>query len=263
MGRKLGQHFLINRSAIKKIVASLSLGHGDHVIEIGPGTGALTVPLAKRCARIGCTVTAVEKDEGLVEEVRGRRYEVGMVIEVVRADILSYLTSSLVLRTSPYKLVGNIPYYLTGSLLRLMSDAPRKPAIAVITIQQEVAERLCAQTPRMNLLAAATQVWAKPKILMRLAPADFDPPPKVASAIVSLTPHQRQLEEGERLRYYALIKRMFKQPRKTIVNNLRAGKTPTEDIKTVLLAHGLSGSERPQDLSVEILRALSEDVSSF
>ncbi|MEK9170666.1 MAG: rRNA adenine N-6-methyltransferase family protein, partial [Patescibacteria group bacterium] len=123
MFKKLGQHFLINKSAINKIVSALNLQPNETIIEIGPGKGALTFPLIKECEKIGCKIIAVEKDPTLAErfKVQGSRKN----FEVIEGDILKILKtipSTYNLTPYTYKLIGNIPYYITGKLLRLIGE---------------------------------------------------------------------------------------------------------------------------------------------
>ncbi len=253
----LGQHFLQNPRAIKNIIASLDLANGERVIEIGPGKGALTLPLAIACKKIGCSIIAIEKDPALVNQLTS---ELGSLedIQVVHADALKelpHLIDRLIDEPATYKLVGNIPYYITGKLLRIISELPKKPRRTVLMIQREVAERIMAAPPRMNLLAAAVQVWATPQLIMSLTPGDFSPPPEVHSAVISLTTNPAQLAEDELQNYYSCIRTLFKQPRKTILNNLRAGypRRTAHDIKNVLLRHGFPENARPQDISLPVL----------
>ena len=269
---RLGQHFLINRAAIKKIVAALSLESGDHVIEIGPGKGALTYPLAKRCAEIGCTLVAIEKDRELAAALTARfsknpatRIETGDAREILPQLVwkLSAGGGSAFggeIGNPPagragWKLVGNIPYSITGALLRVVSELEHKPTVAVLTIQREVAQRIVAQPPRMNLLAAITQTWAVPKIIAALKPTDFIPPPTVDSAVITLTPRTGAPALREAQQRYALFKILFKQPRKTVFNNLRAA-LGAETARRILGKHSISGTARPQDLDLSTLTAL-------
>src|SRR3989344_383441 len=128
MSEKLGQHYLINKVAGRKIVDALELESGDVVIEIGPGRGALTFLLAKECAKIGCQIVAIEKDKRLVEILRNTVEIHGNKVEIIHGDVLKILPN-LTSRFSPltsYKLVGNIPYYITGRLLRILSELKEK-----------------------------------------------------------------------------------------------------------------------------------------
>ncbi len=260
MFKKLGQHFLVNRAAIRAIVRAVDPQPGETIIEIGPGHGELTLPLARKCAAAGSRLAAIERDAALAEQMAKRKEQ----IEIMEGDVLRLLPQitsfwkleigNWKLEIGNWKLVGNIPYYLTGRLLRVIAELPRKPSRIVFTLQREVAERLCAQPPAMNLLAAAAQIWAEPRILRHLAPADFRPQPKVESAVVQLESRIMSHESRNLKQYYALIKIIFKQPRQTIANNLARGlKLPKENIRTKLAPLGVSGNERPQELSIATL----------
>lgn len=243
--KKLGQHFLVNQSAIKKIIAALDLKPADTIIEIGPGKGALTLPLAEKCQNpnFKCQIIAIEKDRQLVESIK---YKVlSMNGEIIQGDALKVLPKI----HTEYKLVGNIPYYITGKLLRILSELRNKPSLTVLTIQKEVAERICAKPPQMNLLAAAVQFWAEPRIIAALKSSDFNPPPKVDSAIIKLSPKTITLDPK---RYYPLIKIIFKQPRKTLLNNLSEGLKITKiDTLNRLKKLGFNEQTRAQELNLE------------
>lgn len=253
MSEYLGQHFLKNKAAIKKIVAALNLRGGETVIEIGPGKGALTLPVLHECNRIGAKFIAIEKDRelaiGLYKNNPDLKLEFGDALEILPAVAKN-------LRN--YKIVGNIPYYITGKLLRTISELENKPEITVLMIQKEVAERASAKQGDTNLLSAATQIWAEPKILFSLAPEDFDPPPKVHSAVIKLESLNQKLEPEITGNYYKLIHIIFKQPRKTLYNNLRDGLDfPVDKIKNALDDLKIDLKSRPQDLSVEQILSLS------
>ncbi len=260
--KRLGQHFLINRLAAKKIIDALDLQAGEMIIEIGPGRGALTIPLVRACKAIGCRILALEKDKTLATFLRDRSpiSRDREIVEIFTGDalkILPSLTSHLPPLTS-FKLVGNIPYYITGRLLRILSELENKPRLTVLTIQKEVAERITAKPPKMNLLSAITQFWAEPEIIARLKPADFSPRPKVASAIIKLTSRSTSNLQPLNSNFYRFVKILFKQPRKTVLNNLKAGlKISPEAVIKILKRQGLTGKERPQDLSLKMLTVLA------
>ncbi len=262
---KLGQHFLINQAAIHKIIAALELKINETIIEIGPGRGALTMPLIEKCRSLACKIIAIEKDQRLANELTNKLVNKESLIEVVRGDALKLLPN-LIINYQPqdtnYKIVGNIPYYITGILLRVLSELNPKPRKIVLTIQREVAQRLVAKPPKMNLLAAITQFWSQPEIINYLKPTDFEPPPKVTSAIILLTPNHDFGADPQN--YYAFAKILFKQPRKTILNNLKSGtvKKP-ETILELLKKYGLTGHERPQNLSLAQIKGLSSDWPKF
>lgn len=271
MSVKLGQHFLRNRMAIKKIVASLELRGGETLIEIGPGEGALTFPLLHECRKIGAKFITIEKDRELAVKI----FQADPEIKIEEGDALEVLPE-LAKHLHDYKIVGNIPYYITGKLLRTISELENKPLLTVLMIQKEVAERICAQSKGMNpvrgregsqrasasngmnLLAAATQIWAEPKILFSLAPEDFDPPPDVKSAVISLKTKTDSVPE----KYFDFVHIIFKQPRKTLFNNLREGlDTPKEAIEAALKELRIDPNARPQNVSIERIKEIAEKLS--
>jgi 16S rRNA (adenine1518-N6/adenine1519-N6)-dimethyltransferase len=256
MKQKLGQHFLINPAAIKKIVAALSLEAGDTIIEIGPGRGALTFAILEKCKKINCKIIGIEKDPKLGFRVQGLGDRKNLTIMIGDAiKILPKITKPYTLTPIPYKIVGNIPYYITGKLLRILGELENKPKLIILMLQKEVAERICAQPPRMNLLAAAVQFWAEPKILFTLKPDDFSPPPKVHSAVIVLNPKPSTLNPEP---YYKMLHIAFKQPRKTLVNNLGTGiKMPKSELENALKKAGINPQIRPQNLSQNQLELLT------
>ena len=242
---------------------SLNLQGGDIVIEIGPGHGELTGQLLKHPIK----VVAVEKDHSLVSSLKeNAKFLIPNAestsngempkLEIVNGDALTILpsltrNSKLEIKNSDYKVVGNIPYYITGHLLRILSELGHKPKIITLLIQKEVAERIVAKPPNMNLLAAVTQSWSSPKIIARVGKKEFSPPPKVDSTVIRLTPRSLPCTEGAReAEYYKFLRALFKQPRKTILNNL----APTRDkeaIASKLKEINIDPNDRPQDISLE------------
>lgn len=253
--KSLGQHFLKNETAVARIINAVAVRAGETIIEIGPGTGALTKPLAATCAKYGAKLIAVEKDPELVKLLAGELASWNNV-EIVSADVLRELPK-LTDQLTNYKLVGNIPYYITGHLLRVISELPRKPLTTVVMVQREVAERVCAPTGAMNLLAVATQVWSIPETLFKLTPVDFDPPPAVHSAVMLLTTRREQVNEQALASYYEALKKIFKQPRKTLLNNLVDVPMERAAAATLIADQHLAPNARPQDLSVAQILAIA------
>jgi len=205
-------------------------------------------------------------------------------LEIVSGDVLAILPQlSRQLKNKKWKLAGNIPYYLTGYLLRQIGELEKKPSLVVLTVQREVAERTCAKPPRMNLLAASVQFWGKPKIAGFISKKSFQPQPKVDSAILKITPSSeprysvsrgmegekgkkaankrganKRLGGGEAATsYYRFIKILFAQPRKTVLNNLAQGLgRPKDQIQTALSAAKINPHWRPQDLEVAKIRKI-------
>lgn len=257
----LGQHFLKSETAVKKIVATIDPQKGEVVIEIGPGHGELTHSLAEACKKSGAKLVTIEKDPALAETLKEGFKNTG--VTMIQGDALKLLaagSSMLDLSGNPVKLVGNIPYYLTGRLLRIASELPQRPIRCVFMVQQEVAERAMAVPPDMNRLAASIQFWAKPKIIVRVPKEDFDPMPEVDSVVLSLgLIRGTKTENADASRgYYAAMHALFAQPRKTILNNL-AAKMEKAEAEGLLRAQGIDPGLRPQDLSVESIERIGDN----
>lgn len=261
MRQKLGQHFLRDEGAIAKILSSLD-SNVKTVIEIGPGKGALTKPLAKALANNGGRLVSIEVDPSLANLARTWELENLEIIEGDVLDVLPGLVSKL--KDKDYALVGNIPYYLTGFLLRKISELPKKPARTIFMIQKEVAERIIAKPPDMNRLSASVQFWAEPKIIKVVSKNNFNPPPKVDSAIILLETKSLPGEAASEA-YYSAVRALFSQPRKTILNNLAAEfddprKIASEKALKALGSVGVSASLRPQNLSVEDIELIARAI---
>jgi len=246
MSRRLGQHFLINKIALRKIASSLELREGETIIEVGSGHGELTGELLRYPVKL----IAIEKDPSLIvslQKLAGGHPS----LEIVAGDILKILPQlSQRMKATGYKLTGNIPYYLTGYLLRTVSELEHKPALIVFTLQKEAAQRITAQPPQMNKLAASIRFWAEPKIIDYLPRRYFKPRPLVDSAIICLRikNYELKIKDGDKKNYYKLINIIFRQPRKTVANNLQGFNWPKA---------GLTGKERPQDLDLNTLIKIS------
>jgi 16S rRNA (adenine1518-N6/adenine1519-N6)-dimethyltransferase len=241
---RLGQHFLKDEKALRKIAEALTIKAGEKVIEIGPGHGELT----RELVRLGAKVTAIEKD-GLLATDLEKKF--GENIRVVTGDALKLLPE--LASGEKYKLTGNIPYYITGFLLRTIGELDPKPDLTVLMIQKEVAERLIDKPPRMNRLSASVGFWAEAKLLFNVPKKSFLPPPRVDSAVVLLGPKP---EGGDQDAYYSLIRALFKQPRKTIWNNLRDG--GFKDVDNALKEGRINPQDRPQNLDIEDIINLSK-----
>jgi len=243
--RQLGQYFLINQEKLRKIAAALDFKPDETIVEIGPGHGELTELITGR-------IIAIEKDERLANYLK-QKFSVQKNIEIISGDALKILPK---LEIKNYKLVGNIPFYLTGYLLRIIGELENKPLLIVFTLQKEVAERICSQPPKMNLLAASVQFWAEPKIIDYISKKDFQPQPKVDSAVIKLVISNQPSAASKK--YYQFIKILFKQPRKTILNNLATSlEKNKEEIIKILEASKIKPSDRPQDLTLEQIKNLT------
>lgn len=260
--QKLGQHFLNNRAAIEKIVTALSLRTGETALEVGAGHGELTLPLIEACRRAHARVIAVEKDRELFATLREKTAH-AKNFELIHSDIRAYLRTDAfkAIAKGPYVITGNLPYYLTNYLLRMVGELENAPRVFICTIQREVAERIVARAPHMNKLAASVQFWAEPKIIARLRPDDFSPPPRVGSATISLESKALPHARANRERYYRAVRTIFKQPRQTTLNNLSRGSAVArEAIESALASLRIDPKSRPQDLSVDDITAISHAI---
>jgi len=243
----LGQHFLKSRSVLEKIIAAANLGPKDVILEIGAGTGILTEALSRKAGR----VIALEKDRRLCalleEKFRDRKN-----VRVVCADVLKFSPPA-----GTYKIVANIPYYLTGRLLRLAAEKWPKPALALLMVQREVAARIVAGPPKMSLLALGVQSWAEAKIIARVPASAFSPKPEVDSAIIRLVPKSRP--PGRQILSVARLG--FSHPRKFLASNL-AQKYSREKILSAFESLNISPTSRPAEISVGQWQALARELST-
>jgi 16S rRNA (adenine1518-N6/adenine1519-N6)-dimethyltransferase len=268
MPQKLGQHFLTNAEVLHKVAAVLEIKPDEVIVEIGPGHGELTQYLLKEIEHSGPSDTArkklivIEKDEELAAQLPDA---FGDSLEVRQGDVLKLLpeiAAVLSKQGASYKLVGNIPYYLTGFLFRLIAGLEHKPVRMVFTMQKEVAERLTEKAPRMNRLAAAIQWWAEPRMIGVISRQDFDPAPDVDSATVLLETKQPGPGPKESERYYQMLQALFQQPRKTILNNLAsATKLSREELVVCLKKARIDPANRPQDLNIDKIAGIADTFS--
>ncbi len=252
----LGQHFLKNPHVAQTIVRALDPRAGEIIFEIGPGHGELTLALAEAAKNAGAKVVAIEKDPALAETLSAR---IDPDVEIIAGDALKILAEEISKRGAEnFKIAGNIPYYLSGHLLRTISELQNKPSRVIFTVQKEVAERIIAAPAKMNRLAASVQFWATPKIIGRIPKEDFDPMPHVDSAIISLDRAEPRAAQPEK--YYELVRAVFAQPRKTIFNNIASHfKNFTRpEIENLLEKCGIQPGARPQNLSVKDIVSLAQ-----
>lgn len=213
--KSLGQNFLHDPNTLEKIAASADLMPEDTVLEIGPGTGALTEVLAGLASR----VVAVELD-GRMEPILRERFANTPNVEFVFRDILETDVASL-MGLGPFVVVANVPYYITSAILRHLLEAPQRPQRIIITIQTEVAERLVAKPNDMSLLAVSVQFYGKPRIVSRLSASVFWPRPDVDSAVVRLDLYDTPpYDVPDEKTFFKVVRAGFSQKRKQIKNAL-------------------------------------------
>lgn len=242
--KSLGQHWLQDDFSLEAMLVAAEVGPEDTVLEIGPGPGALTEKLVENAKQ----VVAVEFDEALARELPIRVPAANL--RVTQQDILSFDLTSL---PPGYKVVANIPYYLTSNLLRILCESPNHFTAAAILIQKEVAERVCAQPGDMSLLSVSVQFYCEAWLDL-LVPAElFTPPPKVDSQILKLKFRTEPLfPDVDTKIFFRVVKAGFSQRRKTILNSLSAGLHLDKQQTTEILGRaGIKPSVRAQNLSLQ------------
>lgn len=250
----LGQNFLVDKNALAKIVSTAELSKNDTVLEIGPGLGALTEKIGERAGK----VIAVEKDKQLARILK-EKFGSNKNIEVVEGDILKVLGE---LKIENYKVVANIPYYLTSRLIRLLLESPQPPREIILTIQKEVAERICAKPPKMTLLSAAVQFYAQPKIMAHISKNAFWPKPKVDSAVIKITPAISLKTKKQSEKFFKIIKAGFSAPRKQLLNNLSRGlKYERGKLEKIMALLKIDPKQRAETLSINNWLKLSKELS--
>jgi 16S rRNA (adenine1518-N6/adenine1519-N6)-dimethyltransferase len=247
--KSLGQHLLVSRAALDAVVRAAALSPEDAVLEVGAGTGVLTVELAARAGR----VVAVELDRALLPVLRETTAALPNV-EIMPRNLLDVRPEEVVGAQS-YKLVANLPYYITALTLRHFLEAAHPPRLLVVMVQREVAERIVARAGEMNLLGLSVQFYGTPRIVAHVPASAFYPPPKVDSAVVRVALHPTPLlPPKERDRLFALARAGFAEKRKQLHNSLarhaEALDATTEMIAAWLAAADIDPTRRAQTLDL-------------
>lgn len=286
--KSLGQNFLNDEDVVEKIIEAGELSKKDKILEIGPGRGFLTRELVKNSAE----VLAVEKDEELVKycrnnlpqknldilegdvlklnwkeiltnrgflgisslsKVRGKTEQRTEFTELVNGETRGNFDEKICQTRNSYKLIANIPYYITGKILRLFLENDFKPQILVLMIQKEVAERICQKPGKHSVLSLSVQYFGEPEIIQTVPREKFEPVPEVDSAILKIKLNRKK---GSSLdlekKFFRLVKIGFSSPRKTFLNNLSAGlKIEKQKIEEKLKQFGFDKNTRAQELRIE------------
>lgn len=244
--KRLGQNFLIDKQVIKKVIRAANLHSKDIVLEIGPGTGALTQETAKTAKK----VIAVEKDPNMCEILKQALRDFKN-IKIIQADILKILNSKFLVLNSKYKVVANLPFYITAPVIRKFLEVKYPPKEMVLIIQKEVAQRICSKPPKTNLLAISVQFYAKPKIISYVSKKSFYPQPKVDSAIIKIVPEKKYKDIDIDL-FFKIVKAGFSHPRKQLANNLVNGlKLNKKGVNDLLLKNNIKPSQRAETLFIK------------
>lgn len=253
-GARLGQHFLRAPWAAHALVEAAGITHKDTVLEIGPGTGALTGEILKTGAR----VIAIEKDEALVQTLRAAFAEEIAVgtLSIIEGDVRNAVPDELGLRSGEYILAANIPYYITGEIIRAFLTARAQPKTMALLVQKEVAERV-ARSHKESILSLSVKAYGIPRFAAKVARGNFSPPPAVDSAILVVERISRtffkDLSEDD---FFRVVKRGFSAKRKLLAGNLASfGK---EKVASAFLAAGIAPKARAEDVPLTAWKELAK-----
>lgn len=243
----LGQNFLQDPIALEKIIATAEIQPTDDVLEIGPGLGSLTRYLAASAK----SVVAVELDQHLLPPLKAVLSPYDNV-RLIHGDILELSPSDLI-DEQDYLVVANVPYYITSAIIRHLLESPAKPRRIVLTVQKEVAQRICETPGDMSMLALSVQVYGKPRIAAHIPAGAFFPAPNVDSAVLTIEIYSEPLIPQEHLdTFFKLVKAGFAQKRKTLRNSLSAGLSMAPAAAADLLTRAnIDPQRRAETLSME------------
>lgn len=246
--KRLGQSFLVNREILKKIIKTANPQSNDIILEIGPGIGVLTQELAKKVKK----VIAIEKDPKMIEILKETLRDFKN-IKIIQGDILKIKNGSIMKWLDGYKVVANLPYYIVSPVIRKFLESEYQSEEMVLMVQKEVAQRIVARPPKMNLLAVSVQFYSKPEIITFVSKKSFWPSPKVGGAIIKIIPRKSALLSAPISdQFFRIIKAGFSQPRKQVANNLSKGlKLNKEEVKSWLLKNKILPSQRAETLTIE------------
>lgn len=249
----LGQNFLRDFSVVKKIIRSADLHSDDVVLEVGPGKGILTQELVNRAQK----VIAIEIDKELAAYLE-EKFESNSKIEIISGDILKINIAELVRRYSCYKVIANLPYYITSAIIRLFLESSAPPAEMILMVQKEVAERITATPENMSLLSVSVQYYAKTEIIFEVSRGAFSPAPEVDSAVIKISNIASRHNSNSK-KFFQTARAGFSAKRKTLLNNLaNSFHLEKKEVEEKLISLEISPKARAQELSIKDWEKLSK-----
>lgn len=272
----LGQNFIKDSQIVKKIVEAADLKLSDMVLEVGPGKGILTEELAKKAGK----VVAVEIDKNLANILKNK-FKNCKNIEIVNEDVLNLQiqisnfkfpiksktqnpnnihNTLYVIPNTGYKVVANLPYYITSPIIRMFLESENPPSEMILMVQKEVAERIVAEKGKMSILAVSVQYYAKPELLFTVNKKSFYPVPEVDSAVIRIvTSNMGYVASDERKQFFRVVRAGFCAKRKTLANNLsNSFHLDKKEVEKKMEELGFASNVRAQELSVEDWKKLAK-----
>ncbi|MGI9118386.1 MAG: 16S rRNA (adenine(1518)-N(6)/adenine(1519)-N(6))-dimethyltransferase RsmA [Minisyncoccia bacterium] len=268
--KSLGQNFLKSQKALAEILHAGSVSKGDTILEIGPGKGALTEKLLST----GAHVVAIEKDQDLVpllSEKFTNEIKKGL-FNLIEGDILEFDVEKIKKETPPqpspyqgrehskgYKLIANIPYNITGAIIRMFLESTKQPSLMVLLVQKEVAVRI-ARDKKESILSLSVKAYGTPTYVSTVSKRYFNPAPKVDSAIIAILNINRNkfVSHTHETEFFKLIKTAFAHKRKQLAGNLKDGGYSEQWVQQVFLEHNIPKNIRAEDIHIETWLSMSK-----
>lgn len=244
--KSLGQHFLVDKGVASRILHAAEISPYDTVLEVGPGTGALTIDLIDLAAQ----VITIEIDQNLATRLSASlsgQTNFSMVTGDAR-----HLDLSSMVKEAKYKMVANLPYYAASPIIRRFLETQPRPSRMVVMVQREVANEMIAKPGKMRLLSVATQIYGHPQLVCNVPPSAFRPAPKVSSSVIRIDLYKEPAVNFDSEEdFFYLVRCAFSSPRKQIHNSLkRSLARPPDSIQALLKKAGIDLTRRPQTLSI-------------
>ena len=266
VNKRFGQNFLVDRSVLRDIVSAADITPTDVVIEVGLGLGILTSELARYAGR----VIAVEVDRGLAANLESE-YRDRPNVTIVNGDILGMTPEMILSRTEQdavsagYKVIANLPYYITSPVLRHFLEARMKPRMMVIMVQREVAGSITASPGNMSLLGISVQYFAKPKVVRKVPPGAFYPRPKISSTLLRLDVYEEPpVPVDDTQRFFRTVRAGFSARRKQVHNSLAHGlDLPVTTVADELESAGIDPKRRAETFSISEWAIISKRLSPY
>mgnify|MGYP003393862353 CR=1 FL=1 len=255
--KSLGQNFLKSKGAIRSIVAAGNISNTDTILEIGPGKGVLTEALLEKAGR----VIAIEKDQRLIELLTEKfrtQIDVGK-LKLIEGDATEIEPTALGLSDHSYKLIANIPYYVTGFVIRKFLETTQQPERMVLMVQKEVADRTVARDNKESLLSISVKAYGTPHYIEKVPAKYFSPVPNVDSAILLIDTISKNLFiDISETDFFAAVKQGFAHKRKKVIGNLTESRKDLRDsLISVLISHGLPETARPENVALPVWREIA------